>query len=541
MKKLLIISISLIMISYCSGETSSSNDQVMVEDETNDQVMVEEEKEEKDFLIIDYPADEVDVDWLVKCLVSKGWDNIPKIEEMGNTVNLIFEEPWNGSLYDSLADECEEERRADEGDHQEDEGIEAKKAEEILQENLGSYAGLWQEPGVEWIDFNFNTEYILCDDPDGYCAGWEQNASQECKDSYIFKRNLTQEEQENNWKHERCIYQMVFKPFNPLVEDRTPTPPNQEQKNNAERLREYGWNKAQDIEITFRVASDIPEEIVEASKDGMYKAIEALGNYGPMRVYYIGNDIDVIDDIVVDFCEFNYPVERFQYCRDDDQGESLRQMAYIFPGGNGFAQHSWPLENPVQSFAHNPSAGENNEFMYELNHDRMVNAHEYFHVYQEAHVLYRPSWIGFGWDIPRWVGEGSAVYFELVLGDENGWVNKNERIKEALYTIAKHRVRFPGLSVGDTESEEQVQRVNQYCFQMCLGGLQYEFGHIAFEILAKKTSSDAIIYDFWPIAAEYGWYEAFNQVFSMTTEEFYEEYEEFLRKPFNEQLEELTG
>ncbi len=541
MKKLLIISISLIMISYCSGETSSSNDQVMVEDETNDQVMVEEEKEEKDFLIIDYPADEVDVDWLVKCLVSKGWDNIPKIEEMGNTVNLIFEEPWNGSLYDSLADECEEERRADEGDHQEDEGIEAKKAEEILQENLGSYAGLWQEPGVEWIDFNFNTEYILCDDPDGYCAGWEQNASQECKDSYIFKRNLTQEEQENNWKYERCIYQMVFKPFNPLVEDRTPTPPNQEQKNNAERLREYGWNKAQDIEITFRVASDIPEEIVEASKDGMYKAIEALGNYGPMRVYYIGNDIDVIDDIVVDFCEFNYPVERFQYCRDDDQGESLRQMAYIFPGGNGFAQHSWPLENPVQSFAHNPSAGENNEFMYELNHDRMVNAHEYFHVYQEAHVLYRPSWIGFGWDIPRWVGEGSAVYFELVLGDENGWVNKNERIKEALYTIAKHRVRFPGLSVRDTESEEQVQRINQYCFQMCLGGLQYEFGHIAFELLAKKTSPDAIILDFWPIAAEYGWYEAFNQVFSMTTEEFYEEYEEFLRKPFNEQLEELTG
>jgi len=541
MKKLLIISISLIMISYCSGETSSSNDQVMVEDETNDQVMAEEEKEEKDFLIIDYPADEVDVDWLVKCLVSKGWDNIPKIEEMGNTVNLIFEEPWNGSLYDSLADECEEERRADEGDHQEDEGIEAKKAEEILQENLGSYAGLWQEPGVEWIDFNFNTEYILCDDPDGYCAGWEQNASQECKDSYIFKRNLTQEEQENNWKYESCIYQMVFKPFNPLVEDRTPTPPNQEQKNNAERLREYGWNKAQDIEITFRVASDIPEEIVEASKDGMYKAIEALGNYGPMRVYYIGNDIDVIDDIVVDFCEFNYPVERFQYCRDDDQGESLRQMAYIFPGGNGFAQHSWPLENPVQSFAHNPSAGENNEFMYELNHDRMVNAHEYFHVYQEAHVLYRPSWIGFGWDIPRWVGEGSAVYFELVLGDENGWVNKNERIKEALYTIAEHRVRFPGLSVRDTESEEQVQRINQYCFQMCLGGLQYEFGHIAFELLAKKTSPDAIILDFWPIAAEYGWYEAFNQVFSMTTEEFYEEYEEFLRKPFNEQLEELTG
>ena len=519
MKKLLIISISVIMISYCSGETSSSNDQVMVEEENG-----------KNFIIIDYPASEVDVDRLIECIVSKGWDNIPKVEEIGNTVNLIFEEPWNGSLYDSLTDECEEERI----------GRGVIKAEEILQENLSSYDGLWQEPGVEWIDFNFNTEYILCDDPDGYCAGWEQNASQECKDNYIFKRNLTQEEQENNWRYEGCIYQMVFKPFNPLVIDRTPTPPNEEQKYNAEILREYGWNKAQDIEITFRVASDIPEEVVEASKDGMYKAIEVLGNYGPMRVYYIGNDVDVIDDIILDFCEFNYTDRPVQQCVDD-QGQGMREMAYIYPGANGFAQHSWYIEKPVQSFVHNPSAGENNEFMYELNRDRVVNAHEYFHVYQEAHVLYRPSWIGFGWGLPRWIGEGSAVYFETDLGNKNGWLNRNESIKESLYTIAEHRVRFPGLSVGDTESDEQIERINQYCFQMCLGGLQYEFGHIAFELLAKKTSPDAIILDFWPIAAEYGWYEAFNQVFSMTTEEFYEEYEEFLRKPFNEQLEELTG
>ena len=120
-------------------------------------------------------------------------------------------------------------------------------------------------------------------------------------------------------------------------------------------------------------------------------------------------------------------------------------------------------------------------------------------------------------------------------------MNRNERIKESLYTIAEHRVRFPGLSIGDTDSEEQVERINQYCFQMCLGGLQYEFGHIAFELLAKKTSADAIIFDFWPSAAEYGWYEAFNQVFSITTEEFYKEFESFLSLPFNEQISQLTN
>ena len=41
MKKLLIISISLIMISYCSGETSSSNDQVMVEEENEEKGVFE--------------------------------------------------------------------------------------------------------------------------------------------------------------------------------------------------------------------------------------------------------------------------------------------------------------------------------------------------------------------------------------------------------------------------------------------------------------------------------------------------------------------
>ena len=92
MKKLLIISISLIMISYCSGETSSSNDQVMVE----------EENEEKDLYIIDYPADEIDVDWLIELIVSKGWDNIPKKEAMRKTVNLKYEGPRNGSHYDTL-------------------------------------------------------------------------------------------------------------------------------------------------------------------------------------------------------------------------------------------------------------------------------------------------------------------------------------------------------------------------------------------------------------------------------------------------------
>ncbi|MBK77171.1 MAG: hypothetical protein CL518_01150, partial [Actinobacteria bacterium] len=124
-----------------------------------------QENQQTDVYIIDYQADEIDVDRLVSCLISKGWNNVPKIEGMDNTVQLIFDEPWDGELYDSLADECEDEFKKDDEDKEVDEGSEAvvkPKTEETLQDNLSLNSGLWELPGVEWIEFDFNTEYILC-------------------------------------------------------------------------------------------------------------------------------------------------------------------------------------------------------------------------------------------------------------------------------------------------------------------------------------------------------------------------------------------
>ena len=41
----------------------------------------------------------------------------------------------------------------------------------------------------------------------------------------------------------------------------------------------------------------------------------------------------------------------------------MREMAYIFPGGNGFADHGWYLQKPTQTFVLNPAAGDSNEFL----------------------------------------------------------------------------------------------------------------------------------------------------------------------------------
>ena len=67
---------------------------------------------------------------------------------------------------------------------------------------------------------------------------------------------------------------------------------------------------------------------------------------------------------IQDFCDFNYPDRNPEYCQND-QGQGMREMAYIYPGGNGFAQHSWNSDPPVQSFVHNPSSGLNKEYFKE--------------------------------------------------------------------------------------------------------------------------------------------------------------------------------
>ena len=109
MNSKLLLSLSFILVFIlCGGDSSPNNDSSL-----RDIQEVDQNKQQKDVYIIDYQADEIDVDRLISCLISKDWNNIPTIEGLGNTVQLIFDEPWDGNLYDSLADECEEEFKKD--------------------------------------------------------------------------------------------------------------------------------------------------------------------------------------------------------------------------------------------------------------------------------------------------------------------------------------------------------------------------------------------------------------------------------------------
>ena len=399
----------------------------------------------------------------------------------------------------------------------------------------------WQPPAnVEWIQYNFNLIDTFCDDPNGFCAGWLEEAPPECKINY--RLGDSSQDTQTRLDYEYCLDSVVFRPYLSLDIERVTAPLTSSQKDIATRLIQAGWNQVAVKPVEFRVASDIPPAIVDASKEGMLAAIDVLGNYGPLRVYLVGNDLEVAESLANDFCEFNYPSEERAYCLTD-QGEAIREMAYIYPGANGFQQSSWRLDSPVQSFVHNPYADENNQHdpvEQELIVDRKVNAHEYFHVYQGAHKIYFGSDDdSFGWRTTRWVEEGAAIYFEQLMSKRMDWESQrtlNSRVVNDLMAMKSFSARFPGISIRDVDTSEQTERLQAYCGTLCIGALQYEFGHIAFRYLENKTSSDKILYEYWDESTTLGWADAFDKVFGLSLTQFYAEFETFLMLSLEEQL-----
>ena len=120
-----------------------------------------------------------------------------------------------------------------------------------------------------------------------------------------------------------------------------------------------------------------------------------------------------------------------------------------------------------------------------------------------------------------------------------GWQSKREldqRTIGDLRVIKSFTTRFPGISMKDVDTGFQTERLFSYCGNLCIGNLQYEFGHVAFQYLETKSSQEKILFDYWEEYTELGWADAFEKVFEMSVSDFYIEFEEFLNLSVEEQM-----
>jgi hypothetical protein len=182
------------------------------------------------------------------------------------------------------------------------------------------------------------------------------------------------------------------------------------------------------------------------------------------------------------------------------------------------------------------------KFPAELIGTRSVTAHEYFHVYQASQRIYRAQENPEHTPMPRWFEEGAAVYFEMILDEQEGWTEdpRDRTIQEWQQQVREQQLTWPTLALIDIESEISTQRVKKYCGELCIGYLQYSVGFMAIAYLAQLTSDEQLIFDFYQLSKTENFYSAFEKTFGLTIDEFYAELDEFLVLSQEEQFEILT-
>ncbi|MCH2345690.1 MAG: hypothetical protein MK321_14430 [Pseudomonadales bacterium] len=353
---------------------------------------------------------------------------------------------------------------------------------------------------------------------------WTNDAAKYgCGESVSNKADTTRErlDLEHCWEHKIYLPYPSLPAFNSQYSE-----PNQEQIQQAQKLADKGWNKQVSSPAEYFVAKDVSEPGKSIVKAGIQLAESYLGNWGPLRVYIIGNDVDATKSLVQNFCNWSYQDSYVDYCVKQDQGVEIREIA-IFKGSNAFAQHSRKLTNPTQAFViGNPL---------QMGNDAgKVAVHEYVHIYTAAHQLY-PDSSNFGW--PIWLEEGAAEFLALYLSDQKGWLSFQGRMLEALGRARKLRSLVPGLTIADLEQDRD--RVREYC-GLCFGQLQYETGQWATLWLAARTSIDVVFLEFFPSVYSMGIPQAFEKSFGLTIDQFHLEFEDFMASPSSEQLKLLT-
>ena len=166
--------------------------------------------------------------------------------------------------------------------------------------------------------------------------------------------------------------------------------------------------------------------------------------------------------------------------------------------------------------------------------------HEYVHVFQNAQTVWpneldsdengRIRVYNHG---AVWLEEGSAEFFAQYFAGQKGWGDYRANMKRNLLSARDVRSRW-GLSLRDVVTRDGQARVRELCD--CGGQLYYETGTWAAAWLVNRSGIDEFLFDYFPRLSYDGWEVTFKNVFGLTMDEFYDEFDAFLDQPIEQQM-----
>ena len=299
-------------------------------------------------------------------------------------------------------------------------------------------------------------------------------------------------------------------------------------------------------------ASDLSENIIDGINLALKTAADEFGKYGPVEYWVFGPDKQAGLDLINEFCERREALN--QWSKSDclrvetDETSEYSMIQYQKVGENvilnnkpsGSAAHNGGSEWGIHNMAHSYPFGFDNIFEVDPpQNDFKTVLHEYFHVVQKASVYSLDRDITDDYLKPNktiWMMEGAAEYmanytlFKLsnngTLSFEKPWGSLKQKMT---------RKMEDGKRILQQECPNSL--LSEFNHQFC-SGPGYDLGSWGVAYLLNKVNNQKVLLEtFYPNLKNLGFEGAFKLSFGYSTSEFYNEFNEFLKLPLEEQLE----
>jgi hypothetical protein len=319
------------------------------------------------------------------------------------------------------------------------------------------------------------------------------------------------------------------------------------------------------IKYKVYVASDVSQD----EKQGVERALEIASNEWDIDIlveyWVVGRGIQEANDLANVFCERRQELGQLEFTHyNEDINQDIFSQCLegmMFPNQSaesilGTIQN-WSDENWVgdferfrdkggagagiredwggigfvtssQSMVQDFTIDELAEFSY------IVVFHEYFHIVQNFYGLQDNSEEIENHFLGDWFYEGGADFMAHKLVYQEGITESDAPSFQSKYRDLMSDIQSE-IESGNNLSQQSLDDFSYYTSPW--NPSVYSFGAWAIAYLNFKAGNNNSLNEYFSKVPLVGWEQSFQETYSITLEEFYVEFNEFLKKPIDEQLE----
>ena len=283
----------------------------------------------------------------------------------------------------------------------------------------------------------------------------------------------------------------------------------------AKPLGEFAdrWGELIEEEAEIYYASDVSEYQVNLTREWYRVAADAWGNYGPLEFWIVGNSSEAALALDKKYCELRINKDSLV----DYENCLQRDYSFIEYAKNGNAGLSlirsscdqWSGYIVVMSGKY-PSPEEEDY--------KSVVLHEYFHVYQHAHVFTKDHKERESKNIKNpWWSEGGAEYMAQLLYSRQPGVRSGYLKDKMKWKLESLKYLKDGEGIQDIPYGERSH-------------IAYDLGSWFIAFLIYKTSEESYRVNFFKDLNEYGFEKSFQRSFGKSSNEFLSQFHDHFLK-----------